>query len=79
MRYLSSSITENPVDEHTLINVFIYGLVDGPVKTYVFREGFHALEKAIEFAGQEDFSLTPIQAIRQTIVRRDDRKQKIPT
>uniref|UniRef100_A0AAV1V3C3 Retrotransposon gag domain-containing protein n=1 Tax=Peronospora matthiolae TaxID=2874970 RepID=A0AAV1V3C3_9STRA len=33
LRYLASSVTENPVDEHTLINVFIYGLVDGPVKT----------------------------------------------
>uniref|UniRef100_A0AAV1VKW4 Retrotransposon gag domain-containing protein n=1 Tax=Peronospora matthiolae TaxID=2874970 RepID=A0AAV1VKW4_9STRA len=29
LRYLTSSVTENPVDEHTLINVFIYGLVDG--------------------------------------------------
>uniref|UniRef100_A0AAV1VH45 Retrotransposon gag domain-containing protein n=1 Tax=Peronospora matthiolae TaxID=2874970 RepID=A0AAV1VH45_9STRA len=28
LRYLASSVTENPVDEHTLINVFIYGLVD---------------------------------------------------
>uniref|UniRef100_A0AAV1UF89 Retrotransposon gag domain-containing protein n=1 Tax=Peronospora matthiolae TaxID=2874970 RepID=A0AAV1UF89_9STRA len=40
LRYLSSSVTENPVDEHTLINVFIYGLVDGPMKTYMFREDF---------------------------------------
>uniref|UniRef100_A0AAV1V2W1 Retrotransposon gag domain-containing protein n=1 Tax=Peronospora matthiolae TaxID=2874970 RepID=A0AAV1V2W1_9STRA len=45
LRYLASSVTENPVDEHTLINVFIYGLVDGPVKTYMFREGFHTLER----------------------------------
>uniref|UniRef100_A0AAV1U1J0 Retrotransposon gag domain-containing protein n=1 Tax=Peronospora matthiolae TaxID=2874970 RepID=A0AAV1U1J0_9STRA len=33
LRYLASSVTKFPVDEHTLINVFIYGLVDGPVKT----------------------------------------------
>uniref|UniRef100_A0AAV1U2E7 Retrotransposon gag domain-containing protein n=1 Tax=Peronospora matthiolae TaxID=2874970 RepID=A0AAV1U2E7_9STRA len=47
LRYLASSATENPVDEHTIINVFIYGLLDGPVKTYMFREDFHTLEKAI--------------------------------
>uniref|UniRef100_A0AAV1TQ36 Retrotransposon gag domain-containing protein n=1 Tax=Peronospora matthiolae TaxID=2874970 RepID=A0AAV1TQ36_9STRA len=29
LRYLASSVTENPVDEHTLTNVFIYGLVGG--------------------------------------------------
>uniref|UniRef100_A0AAV1TPY1 Retrotransposon gag domain-containing protein n=1 Tax=Peronospora matthiolae TaxID=2874970 RepID=A0AAV1TPY1_9STRA len=48
--YLASSFTENPVDEHTLINVFIYGLVDGLVKTYMFQEEFHRLEKAIVYA-----------------------------
>uniref|UniRef100_A0AAV1TLV5 Retrotransposon gag domain-containing protein n=1 Tax=Peronospora matthiolae TaxID=2874970 RepID=A0AAV1TLV5_9STRA len=37
LRYLASSVTENPVDEHTLINVFIFGLVDGPVKTYMLQ------------------------------------------
>uniref|UniRef100_A0AAV1T4K6 Retrotransposon gag domain-containing protein n=1 Tax=Peronospora matthiolae TaxID=2874970 RepID=A0AAV1T4K6_9STRA len=57
LRYLASSVTESPVDEHTLINVFIYGLVDGPVKTNMFREDFHTLEKAIACAEQEDFSL----------------------
>uniref|UniRef100_A0AAV1VCZ4 Retrotransposon gag domain-containing protein n=1 Tax=Peronospora matthiolae TaxID=2874970 RepID=A0AAV1VCZ4_9STRA len=45
LRYLASSVTENPVDEHTLINVSIYGLVDGPVKTYMFREDFHTLKR----------------------------------
>uniref|UniRef100_A0AAV1VMH3 Retrotransposon gag domain-containing protein n=1 Tax=Peronospora matthiolae TaxID=2874970 RepID=A0AAV1VMH3_9STRA len=29
LRYLASSVTKNRVDEHTLINVFIYGLLDG--------------------------------------------------
>uniref|UniRef100_A0AAV1VMS7 Retrotransposon gag domain-containing protein n=1 Tax=Peronospora matthiolae TaxID=2874970 RepID=A0AAV1VMS7_9STRA len=62
LRYLASSVTENPVNEHTLINVFIYGLVDGPVKTYTFREDFHALEKVIAYAEQEDFSLRQSQA-----------------
>uniref|UniRef100_A0AAV1V1M5 Retrotransposon gag domain-containing protein n=1 Tax=Peronospora matthiolae TaxID=2874970 RepID=A0AAV1V1M5_9STRA len=43
LRYLASSVAENPVDEHTLINVFIYGLVNRPVKTYMLREDFHTL------------------------------------
>uniref|UniRef100_A0AAV1TDY1 Retrotransposon gag domain-containing protein n=1 Tax=Peronospora matthiolae TaxID=2874970 RepID=A0AAV1TDY1_9STRA len=62
LRYLASSVTENPVDEHTLIKVFIYGLVDGPVKTYMFPEDFHTLERAIAYAEQEDFSLRQSQA-----------------
>uniref|UniRef100_A0AAV1T4W3 Retrotransposon gag domain-containing protein n=1 Tax=Peronospora matthiolae TaxID=2874970 RepID=A0AAV1T4W3_9STRA len=43
LRYLAIIVTENPVDNHTLIDVFIYGLVDGPVKTYMFQEDFHTL------------------------------------
>uniref|UniRef100_A0AAV1V4Z4 Retrotransposon gag domain-containing protein n=1 Tax=Peronospora matthiolae TaxID=2874970 RepID=A0AAV1V4Z4_9STRA len=62
LRYLASSVTENPVNEHTLINVFIYGVVDGPLKVYMFRKGFHTLEKAIAYAEQEDFSLRQSQA-----------------
>uniref|UniRef100_A0AAV1V760 Retrotransposon gag domain-containing protein n=1 Tax=Peronospora matthiolae TaxID=2874970 RepID=A0AAV1V760_9STRA len=57
LRYLASSFMKNPVDEHTIINVFIYGLVDWPVKTYMFQEDFHTLERAIAYAEQEDFSL----------------------
>uniref|UniRef100_A0AAV1UPJ1 Retrotransposon gag domain-containing protein n=1 Tax=Peronospora matthiolae TaxID=2874970 RepID=A0AAV1UPJ1_9STRA len=62
LRHLASSVTENPVDEHTLINVFINGLVDGPVKTYMFQEDFHTMEKAIAYAEQEDFSRRQSQA-----------------
>uniref|UniRef100_A0AAV1UT55 Retrotransposon gag domain-containing protein n=1 Tax=Peronospora matthiolae TaxID=2874970 RepID=A0AAV1UT55_9STRA len=62
LRHLASSVTENPVDEHTLINAFIYSLVDGRVKTYMFREDFHTLEKEIAHAEQEDFSLRQSQA-----------------
>ena len=62
LRLLASSVTEYPVDEHTLINVFTHGLVDGPVKTYIFRETFHTLDKAIAYAEQEDFSLRQSQA-----------------
>uniref|UniRef100_A0AAV1V558 Retrotransposon gag domain-containing protein n=1 Tax=Peronospora matthiolae TaxID=2874970 RepID=A0AAV1V558_9STRA len=62
LRYLASSVTENPVGEHKLINVLIYGLVDGPVKTYMFQEDLHTLERAIAYAEQEDFSLIQSQA-----------------
>uniref|UniRef100_A0AAV1TM29 Retrotransposon gag domain-containing protein n=1 Tax=Peronospora matthiolae TaxID=2874970 RepID=A0AAV1TM29_9STRA len=61
-RYLASSVTENPVDEHKLINVFIYGLGDRPLKTYMFEEEFHTLEKAIAYADKEDLSLRQSQA-----------------
>uniref|UniRef100_A0AAV1TJ08 Retrotransposon gag domain-containing protein n=1 Tax=Peronospora matthiolae TaxID=2874970 RepID=A0AAV1TJ08_9STRA len=62
LRYIKSSVTENPVDEHTLINAFIYGLVDGSVKTYMFREDFHTLEKVIAYAEQEKFILRQSKA-----------------
>uniref|UniRef100_A0AAV1U422 CCHC-type domain-containing protein n=1 Tax=Peronospora matthiolae TaxID=2874970 RepID=A0AAV1U422_9STRA len=62
LRYHASIVTENPFDEHTLINVFIYGLVDGPVKIYMFREDFHTLERVIAYAEQEEFSLRQSQA-----------------
>uniref|UniRef100_A0AAV1T8P7 CCHC-type domain-containing protein n=1 Tax=Peronospora matthiolae TaxID=2874970 RepID=A0AAV1T8P7_9STRA len=57
LRYLASSVTRNPIDEHTLINVFIYDLVGGLVKTYMFREHFRTLERAIKYAEQEELSL----------------------
>uniref|UniRef100_A0AAV1TQ57 Retrotransposon gag domain-containing protein n=1 Tax=Peronospora matthiolae TaxID=2874970 RepID=A0AAV1TQ57_9STRA len=63
LRYLASSVTENPVYEHTHINAFIYGLVDVPVKTYMFQEDFHTLGKEIAYAEQEDFSLRQSQDI----------------
>uniref|UniRef100_A0AAV1URB2 Retrotransposon gag domain-containing protein n=1 Tax=Peronospora matthiolae TaxID=2874970 RepID=A0AAV1URB2_9STRA len=62
IRYLAGSVTKNPFDEHKLINVFIYGLVDGPVKTDMLLEAFHTLEKAIAYAEQENFSLRQYQA-----------------
>uniref|UniRef100_A0AAV1TQH6 Retrotransposon gag domain-containing protein n=1 Tax=Peronospora matthiolae TaxID=2874970 RepID=A0AAV1TQH6_9STRA len=62
LRYLASSVRDNPVDEHTIFNVSIYSLVDGLMKTYMFREDFHTLEKTIAYAEQEDFSLIQFQA-----------------
>uniref|UniRef100_A0AAV1TEW8 Uncharacterized protein n=1 Tax=Peronospora matthiolae TaxID=2874970 RepID=A0AAV1TEW8_9STRA len=77
MRNLASSVTENPVNEHTLINVFIYGLVDGSVKTYMFQEDFHTLENAIVYAEQEDFSLRQFQANSSNYRPTSDRKQEV--
>uniref|UniRef100_A0AAV1T599 Retrotransposon gag domain-containing protein n=1 Tax=Peronospora matthiolae TaxID=2874970 RepID=A0AAV1T599_9STRA len=74
LRYFASSAAKTPVDEHTLINVFIHGLTDGPVKTYMFREDFHTLEKAIAYAEQEDFSLRQSQATSSNY--RSTRRQK---
>uniref|UniRef100_A0AAV1TUM1 Retrotransposon gag domain-containing protein n=1 Tax=Peronospora matthiolae TaxID=2874970 RepID=A0AAV1TUM1_9STRA len=47
LRYLASGVTDNPVADHTPIDVFIYDLVDGLVETYMFREDFHTLEKRL--------------------------------
>ena len=55
--YFASSATEHPVDEYTLIDVFMNGLVDGPV---------NMLHKAIPYAVQEDFSLRQSQATKST-------------
>ncbi|KAG2796903.1 hypothetical protein PC112_g22015 [Phytophthora cactorum] len=38
-RYLVSNIVTNPMDEATKVVTFMKGLRDGPVKTYLFREG----------------------------------------
>ena len=40
----------------TQVATFMKGLVDGPVKTYLFREYPETLEQAIALALQEDFS-----------------------
>uniref|UniRef100_A0AAV1TW04 Retrotransposon gag domain-containing protein n=1 Tax=Peronospora matthiolae TaxID=2874970 RepID=A0AAV1TW04_9STRA len=57
IRHLTSCISSNPVDEHTLVSVFMQGLADGPVKTHLFRLELDSLEQAISIAEQEDFSL----------------------
>ena len=66
LRYLASSVTEHPVDEYTLIDVFTNGLVDGTVRTYMFREELCTLDKAISYAAQEDFILRQSQANKST-------------
>ena len=41
--HLTSCVTEHPVDEYTLIDTFLHGLADGPVRTYMLREEFNTL------------------------------------
>ena len=55
LRYLASCVIEHPVDEDALIYIFLHSLVEGPVRTYMFREVFHTLNKAIAHAEQEDY------------------------
>ncbi|KAF1313449.1 reverse transcriptase, partial [Globisporangium splendens] len=55
-RYLVSSIVSEPIDMATQVATFMEGLVDGPVKTLLFREYPETLEQAIALALQEDFS-----------------------
>ena len=75
LRYLANCVIEHPVDEHTLIEIFMAGLADGPVRTYMFREGFQSLNKAIAFAEQEDYSLRRAQPKSSTY--RPPRRQEI--
>ena len=75
LRYLANCVIEHPVDEHTLIEIFMDGLADGPVRTYMFREEFQSLNKAIAFAEQEDYSLRRSQAKSSTY--RPPRRQEV--
>uniref|UniRef100_A0AAV1T9P7 Retrotransposon gag domain-containing protein n=1 Tax=Peronospora matthiolae TaxID=2874970 RepID=A0AAV1T9P7_9STRA len=72
IRHLTSCISSNPVDEHTLVSVFVQGLADGPVKTQMFRIELDSLEQAISFAEQEGFSLRQARASSTFIVHRDE-------
>ncbi|KAJ0394909.1 hypothetical protein ATCC90586_006262 [Pythium insidiosum] len=56
-RYLVSCIVSAPVDTSTQVVTYMKGLVDGPIKTFLFREYPRTLEEAISLAIQEDFSL----------------------
>ena len=57
MRHLTSCVTSNPLNEQTLITLFMQGLTDGPVKTNLFRLENDNLEEAIKLAEQEDFNV----------------------
>ena len=62
------------IDEHTLIAVFIKGLADGPVKTYLFRLESKSLDQAISAAEQEGFSL--LQALVYSVSHRPPERQR---
>ena len=75
IRLLASSITANPVHEHTLITVFMQGLAEGPVRSHLFRLELNTLEEAISAAEQEDFSMRQAHASSNSY--RPPRRQEI--
>lgn len=62
IRSLSTNLTSTPMDNDTLVALFLQGLKDGPVRTQLFRVYPKTLESAITEALQEEFSRT--QALR---------------
>lgn len=62
IRSLSTNLTSAPMDDDTLVALFLQGLKDGPVRTQLFRVYPKTLENAISEALQEEFSRT--QALR---------------
>ena len=56
-RYLVSCIVTDPVDDQTQVVTYVKGLVDGPIKTHLFRRFPATLEEAIRLSLEEDFSL----------------------
>ncbi len=58
IRYLVSGIVIHPVDENTLVSIFLRGLKLGPVRTHLIRVYPQTLEEAISCALQEEFSRT---------------------
>uniref|UniRef100_A0AAV1TEE9 Retrotransposon gag domain-containing protein n=1 Tax=Peronospora matthiolae TaxID=2874970 RepID=A0AAV1TEE9_9STRA len=54
IRHLTSCIRADPVDQRTLVSVFMQGLADGPIKTHLFRLELDSLEQAISMAEQKD-------------------------
>uniref|UniRef100_A0AAV1U389 CCHC-type domain-containing protein n=1 Tax=Peronospora matthiolae TaxID=2874970 RepID=A0AAV1U389_9STRA len=76
IRHLTSCISSNPVDEHTLVSVFMQGLADGPVKTHLFRLELDSLEQAISIAEQEDFKSEKARSTGYKKLQRCNRCQK---
>jgi hypothetical protein len=62
IRNLSTNLTASPMDNDTLVALFLQGLKDGPVRTQLFRIYPKTLDSAITEALQEEFSRT--QALR---------------
>jgi Retrotransposon gag protein/Zinc knuckle len=72
IRYLVSGIVDHPVDEDTLVSIFLKGLRPGPVRTHLFRTYPETLEGAISSALQEEFSRT------QALPPRNLQKGRLP-
>jgi Retrotransposon gag protein len=73
VRYLTSCIVDNPIDEATKIGVFMAGLRQSRAKTELYRSFPETLEDAIEIAMHEDFSARAAQGFRiPDIHRRKD-------
>ena len=56
-RYLVSCVVNNPIDDQTQVVTYMKGLMDGPIKTHLFREYPETMEEAITVSLQEAFSL----------------------
>jgi hypothetical protein len=56
VRALVADITDNPVDPHTQVSVFLGGLRHGTVRTQLFRAYPDTLEEAIVLSLEEEFS-----------------------
>ena len=76
IRHLTSCIRVDLLNQQTLITLFMQGLTDGPVKTYLFRLEFNTLEEAIRFVEQENFSVKQAHANSNSYHRRDDRRME---
>jgi hypothetical protein len=56
-RYLVSCVVQEPIDDQTQVVTYVKGLVDGPIKTHLFRMYPEDLERAIELSLEEAFSM----------------------
>jgi hypothetical protein len=56
-RYLVASLVKEPMQEQTKLTVFLNGLSNGPIRTYLYRMDMETMEEAIATALEEDFSL----------------------
>ena len=63
-RQLVARVVSQPIDDATQVSVFLNGLRDGPVRDHSFRVFPETLDKAINIALQEEFSLKQSRRIK---------------
>ena len=61
IRLLASSITANPVHDHSLITVLMQGLADGPIRNHLFRLDLDTLDQAVSAADWESICMRQAQ------------------